>query len=161
MEVDVVRSDVVSVQAGSSFAWAPVPSYSNQDPRAANDIIDQRIRRAVEQALTEKGYRQISDPASAALTVAYYVAVDERQETRIDSWGGASSRWGVYGAPQFSAHTDTYTEGALILDLTDRASGRLAWRAASRKKLHTGDGAQDAITETLRTMTASLPSQAR
>lgn len=159
--VSVMTSDVVAVQPGSTFAWAPSPVTSNQDPRVANDIIDQRLRLAVEQALAAKGFRRVTDPASATLTVAYFVAVRDRQETHVDALGDTGFRWTFYGPPQFDAHTTNITEGGLIIDLTDRASGRLAWRAATRKRVHPGDGAQEALNATVRDLTASLPSTAR
>jgi hypothetical protein len=42
--------------------------------------------------------------------------------------------WGMYGAPMdVDIRSINYTEGAVMLDLVDAASGKLAWRATSQK----------------------------
>ena len=53
-----------------------------------------------------------------------------------------------------------YTEGMMLLDLTDRATGKLAWRAMSQRRVDKGDAAQSELNAIVADMTRSLPSAA-
>lgn len=166
-KVTVLTSDTVALTPGATYAWAPHPAGASGDPRVSNDIIDQRIHSAVDQAMAAKGYRRVSDPSSAQLQVAYYAALENRQETEVDSWGGGGgtmcgirgcvSGWGLYGAPQVDVRNIDYTQGTLMLDITDRSSGRLAWRATSDKRVDERDASQASINAILMDMTKALP----
>lgn len=159
-DVSVLASDTVPARAGSTFAWAPASAGSNQDLRVANDIIEHRIRRAIELALADIGFRQVADPTRAGLTVAHYATVQDVQETRVETWTSPRLRWGFSGAPRFDAYTVDYTEGALLIDITDRPSSQLAWRAPSRKQVDRNDASQEAINAVVADMTRSLPGSA-
>jgi len=37
--------------------------------------------------------------------------------------------WGYWGVPESTLREEAYTEGTLMLDVVQRATGRLAWRA--------------------------------
>lgn len=166
-KVSVLASDSVALTPGATYAWAPHPAGSSTDPRLANDIIDQRIHNAIDQALAAKGYRRVASPASAQLQVAYYAALQDRQETEVDSWGGNAgtmcgirgciSGWGLYGAPQVDVRNIDYTQGTLMIDITDRTSGRLAWRATSDKRVDASDASQASINAIVMDMTKALP----
>ena len=167
--VTVLTSDRVALTPGATYAWAPHPSNVSTDPRIANDIIDQRIHTAIDQAMAAKGYRRVASPDSAQLLVAYYAALDNRQETQVDSWDepgmmcgirGCIGGWGLYGAPQVDVRNIEYTHGTLMIDITDRSSGSLAWRATSDKRVDSGDATQAAITAMVMGMTEALPGSA-
>jgi hypothetical protein len=67
----------------------------------------------------------------------------------------------MYGAPSnVDIKTINYVDGTLIIDLRDRASGQLAWRATSEKRINEGDGAQDKINKLVADMVVSLPGTA-
>src|SRR6218665_1756981 len=105
-DVTVLASDSVALTPGATYAWAPHPTPASTDPRLSNDIIDDRIHAAIDQAMTAKGYRRTDSAASAQLLVAYYAALQDRQETQVDTWGGTAgtmcgmrgcvSGWGLY-----------------------------------------------------------------
>ena len=44
-----------------------------------------------------------------------------------------------------------------MIDITDRSSGSLAWRATSDKRVDSGDATQAAITAIVMDMTEALP----
>jgi hypothetical protein len=130
------------------------------DPRIDNDIIRDRIRIAINTNLGAKGYQLVSDPGSAQLLVAYYVGIQPGTDYRVDSYGPSvyGYGWGLYGAPtNIDVRTINYVDGTLILDLKDRASGQLAWRATSQKRINEGDGAQDKLNALVADMVKSLP----
>lgn len=166
-QVSVLQGDAAIV-AGSPVAWAPLAQneLQNNDPRIDNDIIRERIRRAAENALIGRGYNFVQDPNDARYLVSYHIGLQERQDLRVDSgpggvacgWRGCVSGfgWGMYGPPR-NVRTINYTEGTLILDLTERASGQLAWRATSQRRVDERAGTQAALNAALVDMTRSLP----
>jgi hypothetical protein len=93
--------------------------------------------------------------------VAYYVGLQPKTDYRVDTYGGAYGYgygWGLYGAPSnVDVRAINYVDGTLILDLKDRASGQLAWRATSEKRINDGDGAQDKLDALVANMVTSLP----
>lgn len=156
-EVSVLASDTVPVRAGSTYAWAAAPAGSTTDPRVANDIIDQRIRLAIERNFAGKGYVLVADPAAANVTVQYFAAVRDTTELRLETWGATGVRWGYYGPPRMESHTVDYAEGVLMIDITDRMSGQLAWRGVSKKRLYRGDATQGELDRLVGELTRDLP----
>lgn len=164
--VSVLQGDA-AVVPGAPVAWAPLAQNELQtnDPRIDNDIVRQRIRTAVESALTARGHTFVQDPNAARYLVSYHIGLQDRQDLRVDSapggvacgWRGCISGfgWGMYGAPR-DVRTVNYTEGTLILDLTDRESGQLAWRATSQRRVDESHASQERIDAALADMTLSL-----
>jgi hypothetical protein len=165
-KVSVLQSATASISPGATYAWAPTAAQGTQhgDPRIDNDIIRERIRTAINTSLGAKGYQLVSDPTSAHLLVAYYVGLQPKTDYRVDTFGGSYGYgygWGMYGAPSnIDVRAINYVDGTLILDLKDRASGQLAWRATSEKRINEGDGAQDKLNKLVADMVVSLPGTA-
>lgn len=167
-DVSVLRSDTVSVRPGSTFAWAPGATPGQGDPRVDNDIVQGRIQNAVVSALTAKGYQQ-GEPASADLLVSFHVGLQNRTETRVNSFGPppvacgmrgcmGGYGWGMYGPPtNLDVQNLNYVEGTMMLDLTDRLSGKLAWRATSQRRVDQGDSDQAVLNAIVADMVRTLP----
>jgi hypothetical protein len=167
--VSVLQSSTVAVVPGSTYAWAPISDQARAaaDPRVSNDIIQERLRTAVDGAMAARGFRRIDDPATAQLLVSFHVGLQSRTETQVNTWGGGSrgacgfrgcvGGWGFYGPPQVDVRNINYTQGTLILDVTDRASGKLAWRATSDKRVDSSDATQEGMNAILLEMTRTLP----
>jgi hypothetical protein len=162
--VTVLQSGTVAVPAGATYAWKPMPAGATTDPRVANDIIQERLTTAIDTALAAKGFRRVADPAAAQLLVSYYVGLENRQETQVSSFGGGPTwcgfrgcAWGFYGPPTVDVDNVHYTEGTLMVDLTDRASGKLAWRSTSQRRVDKSDAAQSELNAIVADMTKSLP----
>jgi hypothetical protein len=161
---------------GATFAWQPVARERAEelDPRVDNDIVRGLLQRAIERALLDKGYRAEPDPARADLLVSFRVGVRDRREERQEVRSAPampSTRivcgargcvpltvWGWYGPPTVSTRTIEYTEGGVMVDLVDRASGRLGWRGTVSDRLH-GGGLPDQATvdDAMRAALATLP----
>jgi len=166
--VNVLRSGNAIVP-GSAVAWAPLADdqLQNGDPRIDNDIIRQRMRTAVEAALTARGFTFVQDADAARYLVSYHMGLQERQDIRVDSMGPRGNvcgvrgcvggfGWGMYGAPT-NVRTVNYVEGTVILDLTDRSSDQLAWRATSQRRVNANAGSQANLNAALADMVRSLP----
>jgi hypothetical protein len=173
-EVSVLQSDRIPLTPGSTVAWAPLSAnqLSNGDPRIDNDIIRQRIRSATEAAFAAKGYRVTQDAASAQYLLSYHLGLREGTDYRVETLGTPGPvacgvrgcirgyGWGMYGAPT-DVRNETYNEATLILDVVDRPSGELTWRATSQQRVDEGDGSQERLNAIVADMTRSLPGAAQ
>jgi hypothetical protein len=173
-KVSVLSGNSAAVQPGATYAWSPTGQAGSGDPRVDNDIVRERIKTAIDTNLAAKGFRQ-ADPATAQLLVSYHVGLQNKTDTQVSSFGPpvgggvACGRrgciggygWGMYGAPQDIdvRHID-YTEGTMMLDLTNRSSGKLAWRATSQKRVDKGDVDQAGLNAVVADMVKSLPGPA-
>jgi hypothetical protein len=155
--------------AGSTYAWAPDGQPGTGDPRVDNDIIRERIKTAVDTNLAAKGYSQV-DPAQAKLLVSYHIGLQNKTDYSATSMSGPGGMacgvrgciggygWGMYGAPRdVDIRSINYVEGAVMLDLADAASGKLAWRATSQKRIDQKDGTQDGLNAIIADMVKTLP----
>lgn len=137
-KVSVIQSPSAALARGSTFAWAPTPAigYGELDRKIANEVTADRLRAVTEMTLANKGYRQVSDPASANLIVAYTIVLLPEADPKM-----------------------AVTQGTLVLDLIERDSGRLVLRATSEKRVTGKDVSQDKLVALLRQMTKSLPAR--
>jgi Domain of unknown function (DUF4136) len=153
--VTIDRDPSVPIHKGMTWAWRPAGpqmaadrhllsrdtiSAPNREYRRntewENDIVRNRIARALEQNLSEKGLVQVSDPANADFLVDFQFGVQRRREriaTPVYPAGlvcGYYGCWnGFYGPPGVVVHTVQYHEGTIVLDLVERSRNRLAYRA--------------------------------
>lgn len=173
LRVDVDRDPTVPIPAGATWAWGPEPAPKQPDeldPRVNNSIIHGRVQHAVEAVLAQKGFRQ-TDPARADFLVEYRVGVRDRRETVSQVVGpppgpigygpygpwGAGWAWGYYGPPVVTTREIRYTEGALLIDLIQRSTGRLAFRATGTDSITREDGSEEAVREVVTRLLRDLP----
>lgn len=166
LQVNVIRDSAIAIPPGSTWAWSPEPSEKRPDeldPRVNNSIIHGRVKQAVEAVMAQKGYR-LTDPANADFLVAYRVGVRDAQRIVTQTvpvgpvpWGGWG--WGYYGPPPMMISQQvTYSEGALMIDVTQRSTGKLAFRATGLDRDVTGaDGSETAIQQTVTKLLEALP----
>lgn len=158
-----------NIAAGSTFAWKPIETVIERgaDPRVSNELVQQRIKTAVEEGLAAKGFRQVSDPNEATLLVAYFIGLQSQADYRpaydgpigtgACGFSGCVPGWGVYGYPAMDTMAISYTEGTVILDLVDRQSNQLAWRAMSKQRVDSTSIAQSRLNAIFAEMMTSLP----
>jgi hypothetical protein len=152
----VVMESVAPVVPGSTWAWAPFTT-SSPDPRVANDIVQERVMTAVETSMAGHGLRRASR-LDARYLVTYHVAVANK--LKVDgspNMGRACGIRGCINASGSSLDVQQYAEGTLIIDIVDRQTGRLVWRAASKKKVTEKDVTQAKINAVVADMTKTLP----
>ena len=100
----------------------------------------------------------VADPAEADLLISYTIVMLPETDAEISS-SGALCKAFCDGPGDIKLDTRRYTRGTLVLDLTERASGRLVWRATSDKRVTAKDASQEKLTAVLREMTKSLPAR--
>ncbi|HEY0649579.1 DUF4136 domain-containing protein [Phenylobacterium sp.] len=155
-KVVVMESAAATIAPGSTWAWAPFTT-SSPDPRVANDIVQERTTRAVEASMASHGLRR-SSRADARYLVTYHVAVANK--VKVDSTPNSGSVCGFRGCVRgYGSAIDIkqYAEGTLVIDIIERDTGRLVWRAASKKKVTEKDITQAKINAVVADMTKTLP----
>jgi hypothetical protein len=183
--IEVIRDPDIPVHQGNTWAWRPMgaprdgdrrPVVSRdvisrresiaRDPHGSNDIVRERVRIAIEQTLSSKGLRQVSDPGDADFLVEYHLAVRKHDVTlqRVypSSYPGVAcgpyecwESWG-WGPPFVSYENIRYREGTIVFDLVKQSTKRLAYRAIGQKPVNRHTFSQDEITEFVHHMLGKL-----
>jgi hypothetical protein len=116
---------------------------ARRDPDANDEVVRGRVKTAIEQALTSKGFKQVGDPAAADFLVDYKFAVNRHNETVPVGYGGAYpglvcgpfrcwESWG-YG-PAFVGYENIhFREGTIVFDWVQQSTKHLAYRAVGEK----------------------------
>jgi len=117
-----------------------------RDPNGSNDAVRERVRIAIEQTLSSKGLRQVSDPRDADFLVEYHLAVRKRDVTLQHVYPssypgvvcgpyGCWESWG-WGPPVVGYENIRYREGTIVFDLVKQSSRQLAYRAVGQKPVN-------------------------
>jgi len=120
--------------------WYWLPASPTGDPRVDNDLVDARIRRAVEQSLAARGYTKTST-GEGDFGIGYHGFIEGKIDVRtIDRYYGYGPGWGRYGGyypgrVATETYVDQYDEATLILDIVDRDSRKLVWRGSTSARV--------------------------
>ena len=103
-----------------------------------NDLVDNRIREAIENELSAKSFTQI-DTGKPDFYVSYHVTIEKKVSSSNVSGGvsiGRSSR-GRYGSVGMGTGTSArvYDQGTLLIDFTDEVNDKLIWRGISTQSV--------------------------
>lgn len=127
-------------------------------PEIANPLIIERTSDAIRAALVARGLREV--PQDADLRVDWSI---RGQSFFVNEWGHAiplldgenRSPWqprrGRGGGP------DSFTEGTLVIDMTQVSTGLLVWRGVHREKQRKVAGIADKLPAYARKMLARYP----
>jgi uncharacterized protein DUF4136 len=108
---------------------------SSPDTTAAQQLLDQRVKSAVEAQLTGKGLTE-TDRQDADLFVGYGM-VDKTHKTIYtyrDGWGWGGGwgwryyRWGVSWPMTTHRQVETYTDGTVVVNLIDAKTKQVVWQ---------------------------------
>lgn len=119
-----------------TYAWMPQVTEQSGDFRVDNDLVQKRLRRAVDTQLQSAGFRLV-DESEASFFVSYRALMVDK--TQISSSGGSIGygRWndGRYGSVAYGGGVDSYdyTQGTVILDIIDPKSMELVWRGTAEQ----------------------------
>jgi len=106
-----------------TFDWGQkVKIEEGRNPLHYNELNDKRIKAAVLDQMTMRGYQLTSD--NPDLIFHYHIIIDDQSVVATDPYG--------YNYGTYWTHTQTnvftYQQGTLILDLMERKSQNLIWR---------------------------------
>jgi Domain of unknown function (DUF4136) len=119
------------------------PQSARRDPDANDEMVRGRVKNAIEQTLTSKGLKQVSDPGAADFLVDYKFAVNRRNATVPVGYGGAYpglvcgpfrcwESWG-YGPAYVGYENIHFREGTIVFDWVQQSTKHLAYRAVGEK----------------------------
>jgi hypothetical protein len=114
-----------------------------RDPEGDNQIVQDRVRNAIQQDLTSKGLHQVSDPAAADFLVDYHFAVERHNETVQTVYPGGYpglvcgpyrcwEGWG-YGPPEIGYEHIRFRAGTIVFDMLQQSTKHLVYRAIGEK----------------------------
>ena len=107
-------------------------TYSWQTVKTQDPLWIERIKSAVDAALTEKGWTQV--PSDGNISLVAIEATHNRQtlNTFYNGFGGGW-RWGGFG--NATTTVDNYKVGTLVLDIFDGQTKKLVWRGSASDAL--------------------------
>lgn len=126
-----------------TYAWMPDPQPETGDPRIdRNELLFQRIDRAVDRVLAEKGYRETS-AEEADFLVGYYLTLEQKVDARVvNDYYGWAPTWGYWGPYPYGPRSRSetyiyeYDQGTLILDVADAEKRKLIWRGTATDEVN-------------------------
>ncbi len=163
--VQITRDPDIRIARSATWAWRPVAAASARDTRpvvsrdvisrrdtvvrdanANNDIVRDRVRNAIQQALMSKGLTQVSDPATADFLVDYHFAVERHDQTVQTVYPGGYpgvvcgpfrcwEGWG-YGPPEVGYERIRFREGTIVFDFLQSSTKHLVYRAIGEKPVN-------------------------
>jgi hypothetical protein len=106
-----------------TFDWGQkVNIEKGKNPLHYNELNDKRIKSAVQDQLTQRGYRLTE--VSPDLVLYYHIIVTDKSLVSTEPYGYNYSPYWM----RMETNTYTYREGTLILDLMDSKTNNLIWR---------------------------------
>jgi Domain of unknown function (DUF4136) len=120
--------------AYKTYQWVGLPGGAVPD-----QLIDQSIKRAVDEQLAQKGLTRVDNGAD--LQVAYHAIVQEEKSINLSAFGngggpwGWGGGWGGFSSGSVTGQTSTIPVGTLLIDLYDPARKQLVWRGDGTKTI--------------------------
>jgi hypothetical protein len=118
----------------TTFSLRPDEEKKRSEDSRENPLMDTRIRDAVKNILSSRGYVRTT-PEEADFLVGYDVTIEKKLEVNTVSAGigfGGHSPWGSVG---FQTSVSQYDEGTIIIDILDRETERLVWRGSGSRRV--------------------------
>ncbi|MDH4090862.1 MAG: DUF4136 domain-containing protein [Cyclobacteriaceae bacterium] len=113
----------LNVSEYSTYHWkVSTEIEANQNPMYYNQLNDKRIKTAVDNAMTKKGYMLVAD--DPVLTLHYHIIVEDKSVFMVDPSQHLYSPYWM--RDEMNAYQ--YQQGTLIIDLMDTRTNDLVWR---------------------------------
>ena len=155
--------DPARFAALETYGWNSAEQPQTGDIRVDNQLLDQRIRKAVDQALAAKGYAKPTE-GSADFQVGYELGIRSKVESSgISSGVGIGmGHLGRYGGVGVSSGTTVsqYDEALLVITLFDPGGTDVLWRGTGTVRVteHTTPEKTDkAVGETVNKILEQFP----
>src|SRR3989449_11604018 len=107
-------------------------TYSWEKVQTKDPLMVDRIKDAVNAALTAKGWTQVDSGGDVSVVAMEITKNQQTLNTFYDGFGGGW-RWGGFG--DATTTTETYKVGSLVVDLFDAKTKNLIWRGSSSDTL--------------------------
>src|SRR5712672_616548 len=105
-------------------------SYSWEKVQTKDPLMVDRIKEAVNGALTAKGWTQVESGGDVSVVAMEITKNQQTLNTFYDGFGGGWGfrRFGGGGFGESTTTTETYRVGTLVVDLFDTKTKELVWR---------------------------------
>jgi hypothetical protein len=113
--------------AYKTYQWVDIPGGTVPD-----QLIDQAIRRAVDEQLAQKGLTKVEKDAD--LYIGYRVGIILEKSISVQRTGGPGFG-GPWGFDTAHGQTSTVPVGLLLVDIYDREKEQLIWRGDAAKTI--------------------------
>lgn len=117
-----------------TFRWADAQQPRTGDIQVDNQLLDRRIRHAIEQDLISKGFSKKSG-GSTDLLIAYRLNVKTRIEADTVRTGVGFGGYHGWGGVGFDTRIREYEEGTLVIDIGDAKKDNLIWRGTGSRRV--------------------------
>jgi hypothetical protein len=126
--------------AYQTYNW--VPDGSSEGTGVATDqLIDSRVRSAIESELATRGINKVDLP-QADMAVGYQVTSQDKvsYNTVSTGWGGGYGRRGRggWGGGMSTTYQNTYTDGSIIVAVFDNADRELVFEGSATSTIDPG-----------------------
>jgi hypothetical protein len=146
-----------------TYAWKAEHQKKTGDMRIDSQLMDSRIRRAIEKNLLEKGFTKITGNTPDFYIVYTYSISSKIYSTPVSTgMGFGYGRYGSFGTVGIRTGTEIneYDEGLLIIDFLKPDSDIVLWRGNSTRVVATHSTPEKTIEEinqTIGKMLAQFP----
>jgi len=112
-------------------------TYTWEQAKTQNPLDADRIKSAVNAALTAKGWTQVDSGGDVSVMAMEITKNQQTLNTYYDGFGGGWGwrRFGGGGFGEATTTTETYKVGTLVVDLFDAKTKQLVWRGNSSDTL--------------------------
>jgi hypothetical protein len=110
-------------------------TYSWEKVQTQDQLWVDRIKQAVNSALSAKGWTQVASGGDAAILAIETTQNQQTLNTFYDGFGGGWRWRGMGGMGEATTTTETYKVGTLVIDLFYANSKKLIWRGSSSDTL--------------------------
>ncbi len=148
-----------------TYAWQSEHQEKTGDLRLDNPLLDERIRRAIDTFLLEKGYQRASD-VQPDFYIAYHQEIFNRISVDQPRSGFAfgMGSYGYHGGIGFSTGTNSsnYDDSMMVIDIIDSESGEITWRGTGTRPFerHTDpEKSTNQVNETVNKILMQFPPQ--
>jgi len=127
------------------FSQFETIAFMDDNAQAMNGLIDGRIRRALIDDLTAKGFEMVASAEEADLVLGFQVVTEDRRSYSTVSTGWSQrgyrhSRRGAWSSPGMTTVTTqtrvrTYTVGALVVAIFEGENKELVWEASGSRRI--------------------------
>ncbi len=152
-------------RAYRTFEWYASSKRAKGQKAGGSEIMDRRVRAAVEAQLTAKGYAAAAAGAEPDFLVTYYPVYKDRRyrtTTTVGVGGGWRYRpWG-YGVGTRFSEVRHYKEGTIVVEVVDGRSNQLVWQCAAvgaLTNLQDPEDAREQVAKAVADMLQKFPSR--
>jgi hypothetical protein len=128
-------AEQVKTDYDRSADFAQYKTYSWEKIQTADSLWVDRIKQAVNAALTAKGLTPVESGGDVAVVAIETTQNQNTLNTFYDGFGGGWRWRGMGGFGDATTTVETYKVGTLVVDLFDAHSKQLIWRGSSSDTL--------------------------